>query len=46
MAFIKKSQNILKLSRAFSNKGTINLDSKLAREEVVLIVDEEDNPVR
>ena len=30
----------------FSNKSTLNLDSKLSREELVLVVDEEDNPVR
>ena len=34
------------LKRAFSNKATINLESKLAREELVLVVDEQDNPVR
>ena len=34
------------LKRAFSNKATLNLESKLAREERVLVVDEEDNPVR
>lgn len=35
-------------ARQFSNihKSTINLDSKLAREERVLIVDENDQPVR
>jgi|LauGreDrversion4_2_1035121.scaffolds.fasta_scaffold77754_4 hypothetical protein len=34
--------------RQFSNihKSTINLDSKLARDEMVLIVDENDQPVR
>jgi hypothetical protein len=36
------------LGRAFSNKhkSTINLESKLAQDERVLIVDENDEPVR
>jgi hypothetical protein len=48
MAIIKPSHNMLRqtLKRAFSNKATLNLESKLAREELVLVVDEEDNPVR
>lgn len=41
MAIIKPSQNMLRqtLKRAFSNKATLNLESKLAREELVLVVD-------
>jgi hypothetical protein len=36
------------LGRAFSNihKSTLNLESKLAQDERVLIVDENDEPVR
>jgi len=40
------AMRLLPSIRGFTNKATINLDSKLAKDEMVLIVDEEDNPVR
>lgn len=51
MVFLNKGYNkwaslVRTQNRFFSIKSTLNLDSKLSREELVLVVDEEDNPVR